>query len=149
METGCRHTGLVHRQWSLFFSVSLSIPAALPVVYPNFLPPSLATSSRSFQFPASIFIHSCQSSPAKVSPSFLARPLFIQPDVLTSLSIHSRQPCRRALTSVSPSPFITLSTCHVILFVSLTLHPSLSTCASSPLIPSISILSFWPFFSFL
>lgn len=98
----------ISKCWLL--SLSLSIPVALPVFYPIFL---LALPS---PFLALIFIHSCQSSLAKVSPSLLTLPSFIQSDVFTSLSIHSCQPCCHALTSLSLSPFIAPSTCHVILF---------------------------------
>lgn len=75
---------------------------------PSSLPP------RSFLLPDLIFLHSPQPSPL-LPPCLLCFAL-MQPDIFTALSIHSRQPRRRRPTSLTPYPFITFPTCHVVLF---------------------------------
>lgn len=144
METGSQHTGLVYRQWSLSISLSLSVTFSLSLLpccsthrLPNFL------SRHIFPFClclALIFIHSCQSSLSKVSASILTLPLFIQSDIFTSPLIHSCQPYRHALTSLSLSPLVMSSSSP------LSRHPSLSTCASSCLISAVFFFSFCPSF---
>lgn len=141
----------------LFLSLSLSLSPPL-LLHPSFtqfspsLPPfSPSTSPRSFLFPALIFIHSSLSAVPRPPPppSFSALPLFIQTDVFTSLSIHSCQPCRRALTSLSLPPFITLSlcTCHVILFrLSFPSSISVYLCFNSFNSCYLSVFSFCPSF---
>lgn len=113
METGSRYTGLVHRQWSLSFSLcrSLSLAPSLSalLLYPSFtqfslsLPLFLSCHILPFFLSlALIFIHSCQSSLVKVSPSSLSLALFIQSDVFY-LSLSS------FMSTLPPSSHISVS----------------------------------------
>lgn len=110
----------------LFFyccsSVSVLLhPTTEPILHPIF---SLALATcpllpppRSFLLPDLIFLHSPQPSPhLSLLPPCLLCFALMQPDIFTALSIHSRQPRRRRPTSLTPYPFITFPTCHVVLF---------------------------------
>lgn len=114
-------------------------PAALPIVYPIF---SLAASSHPFFLLLDwIFIHSCQFPVAKVSPSFLVlRFSFSQTFLPLSQFIHVN--LAAFLTHLSLS-LITLSTCHVILFVSFPSSISVYLCfitfISFHLYPGLSV----------
>lgn len=57
-------------------------------------------------------------------PTSSPTPLFIQCDVFTSLNSFTSTSLPCSHISVSSSPFIILSTCHVILFISLSFHSS-------------------------
>ena len=154
IETGCRHTGLVHRQCSLSLSLSPSLslhPRCSTQRLLNFL-------SRPI-FPFFCFLprfHSFTSvlpSPRPPPPPpFSLSPPFIQSDVFTSLSIHSCQPFRHALTSLSLSlsPFITPSACHVFVLVALSLPSSISVYLHFASFNSFHLYPlFLSFFSFL
>lgn len=135
METGGWHTRLVHRQRSLslsFFYLTLSFlvifsPSSLLLYrsFTNFLSRHILSF---FLLLALIFIHSCQFSRRQGPPPhhpFLILCFSFSWDIFTSVYIHSCQ----------PRSCVSLSRRHV----SLSLHPSPSTCASSLLFLSISM----------
>lgn len=101
METGCRHTGLVLRQWSL----SCFTPAAPLVVYPIF--PRSHPSLSLFLSYLTVLSVSCldfcpftSAVPLRAHPALL---LFIQSDVFTSLNsfISMSLPCSQISISSS------------------------------------------------
>lgn len=132
----------------LALSLSLSTPAALPVVYPIFsLAPSFLSRSIFQFFLSCLDFHSFMSvfplqgfpppfslSLFSFSLTFLPLSQFIDVNLAAMLS----HLCLSLLSSLSP--LVTSSSS------SFSLHPSLSTYASSPLILSISICSFCPSF---
>lgn len=142
METGSRHTSLILRQWSLslsfvlFMSLSASLhPAALPLCL------AFTASSHSFCFlPWFSFIHITLTSPPppafsrfSFSPTFLPLAHFIHVNLVA-------MPHISRLSSSIAYLFVASSSSP------LSLHPPRPTRASSPLIPSVSISSFWPCF---
>lgn len=78
---------------------------------PSSLPPPALLSASWLDIPS---FTSAITSPL-LPPCLLCFAL-MQPDIFTALSIHSRQPRRRRPTSLTPYPFITFPTCHVVLF---------------------------------
>lgn len=156
METGCQHTGLVHRQWSL----SLFSPLLL---YSSFTQSSLPHPPLSyFPFlfcflPWFSSIHVSLPSPRSPIP-FLLFPLSFSLTFLP-LSIHSCQPRCHVLTSLSLSllssfsPLVTSSSSSLFPFI----HPCVYLCLISfnspylylsigrPFYPSLlfSISAYW------
>lgn len=124
------------------FSLSLH-PAALPIVHQFSISPHPFILSASWLDFHSFLSVSRHQGPPPLSHSLL----FIQSDIFTSVSIHSCQPCSHPLTCLSLS-LITLSSCHVILFVSFPSSISVYLCfiafISFHLYPGLSVnLCIW------
>lgn len=101
METGCRYKGLLHRQWSFSFH-----PCCFTRRLPNF---------PSFHPPLPSF-YSVSSIPVQL---LHAGSLFSFNLTFLPLSFIRLTPLSRCHISVSASPFIIISTCHIILFIPL------------------------------